>query len=749
MPLRRGTMASSDFSNSPLLREKQEVVTSPPPRLSPRKPAWNWTRVGVALLTVAAGVSALRHIIRNRTGQANYRGEYGHRDSSEGPPEWTEWSSITPSEKLVWHPCFGVYGDDFQCARLTVPMDYHRPLNQSADHPKVHLALVMKPARNRTSNPSSYSDSPLLINPGGPGGSGAIFALIAGSIIHTAIGTERDIIGFDPRGVGATTPQADCFASPPDFLGLDGRNVALMNRMNWIASGHEIGLINSSSVALAKHDVRARALAKLCQRVDEAEGDSSIFRYLNTPNVARDMLSIVHAWDEWRAVPATKSVEPTHSSEGADREAQPIDKLAPGDSTQGKLVYWGLSYGTVLGATFASMFPDKVGRLILDGVVDADHYVNPVAADNILDADAIWENFFVYCAKAGPRCPFSQFGETAEDLRNRYDVLMSQLEKEPAIVIPPNGNVPLLVTAGDLKLLIFSALYSPIAVFPLISFLLRAAAVGQLDSFASAPSPGTFCKNMTLPVWPDDAQKAIGCSDKRYKLDKDVPELQKDFEKMAEYSEFADIWMNVGFNLACNGWGIEAKDPPMRWDDHPAHRADPIDTSFPVLFLSNQLDPVTPLHAALKMTRKFTNASIVEQTAEGHCTVSCVSPCTIGHLRAYLDHGVVPPPPIFDDSGSGDADSGEWPVCACAEKPFRSLEDTVAAAGASDDDEILRGTTDEEVQAMMAHRELRNRFAHFVTFHQRLEYQNPLWGSVLDSSAPFAAREKHTCHKRP
>lgn len=147
--------------------------------------------------------------------------------------------------------------------------------------------------------------------------------------------------------------------------------MGLMNRLTWDISGHDVGLINSSNVALSKLDVRARALAKLCQRVSDESGDGSIFEYSSTPNVARDLLSIVHAWDAWRdataetAKPAQPHLESDEMNSNQNHSPQ---------STKGKLVYWGFSYGTLLGATFAAMFPDSVGRVMLDGVVDADHY---------------------------------------------------------------------------------------------------------------------------------------------------------------------------------------------------------------------------------------------------------------------------------------------------------------------------------------------------------------------------------------
>lgn len=402
-------------------------------------------------------------------------------------------------------------------------MDYHRPLNESADHPKVHLALVMLPGQNRTRDPAAFSESPLLINPGGPGGSGTAFVLGAGRMLQTIIGDHHDIIGFDPRGIGATTPPTNCFAAAGDPQGLDGANVGLINRLSWLVAGHDVGLVNSSDVALSKVDVRARALARLCKKVDDFEGENSIFRYVNTANVARDMLSIVEAWDEWRSAP---KCEHGRSQEKPPVDVPPAQHEAPDGepvrslSTKGKLVYWGFSYGTLLGATFAAMFPDKVGRVILDGVVDADHYVEPIWVDSLRDADAIWEGFFTSCHEAGQKCKFFRDGDEVGDIRDRYYTLMDRLQKQPAIVIPaqPDANFAVLITASDVKKAVFASLYAPNAGFAGLAVLLDLIHEDNLSLFVGPMIPPVVCHDMDTTYLPNDAQAAIMCSDKRYKV---------------------------------------------------------------------------------------------------------------------------------------------------------------------------------------------------------------------------------------
>ena len=437
-------------------------------------------------------------------------------------------AQITPSEKLEWHPCFG---DTFRCARLTVPMDYHRPLNESAEHPKVHLALMLLPSQKGNASgggdPASYGESPLLVNPGGPGGSGTGFMQITGSMFQDVVGRHRDVIGFDPRGVGATTPPTDCFAVPEERR-RDGADVSMINRLTWLISGHDVGLVNSSDVALGKIDVRARALAKLCKKADDLHGENSIFRYANTANVARDMLSIVDAWDEWRSAsqdgktelpkePAADAPSAQHEAPGGD----PVRNL----STKGKLVYWGFSYGSLLGATFAAMFPDRVGRVVLDGVVDADHYVEPTWVDSLVDADAIWEAFFTGCHEAGYKCKFYRDGDSIDDLRERFYALMDQLQERPAIVIPsaPAANFPILITASDIKVAVFASLYAPNAAFAQIALLLDLILENGMSPWAGAPVLPHFCHGTSSISLFNEAQAAIMCSDKRYKVKCPVP----------------------------------------------------------------------------------------------------------------------------------------------------------------------------------------------------------------------------------
>ncbi|TVY47845.1 Tripeptidyl aminopeptidase [Lachnellula occidentalis] len=584
-----------------------------------------------------------------------------------------DYQDIIPSETLEWHPCY----EDFKCARLTVAMDYHRPLNPSKDNPKVHVALILIPGIHE--KPDSHSASPLLINPGGPGGSGVQTARGLGGYLQTIVGEDQDIIGFDPRGIGATTPRTDCFSFPDGASGEEDYVQGQFHRMLWHNSGREIGLVNSSEVALHKIDARSRSLGKLCGEKDSLNGNNSIFKYVSTPNVARDMISIIDAWDEWNASrrgPSVSSADKTDEANNFEEVSSP--------ETKAKLVYWGFSYGTLLGATFAAMFPDRVGRVVLDGVVDADYYVSPVWAESIRDADAIAELFYTYCHEAGVKCDLYKKDDTPANIKARFEGVLARIRKNPITLVDNLTKLPQVIYESDIRSFLFSTLYSPTLYSPIIASIFDRLDSGDDDVLKGLL--GGFFPGIDLPFlcgpppspqyFSDEAMSAIMCSDKRYPLNGTLSDLDTTFEKMANTSSFADVWMTL--MIGCDGWPVESRDPPMRWDDHPAHIPKPIKTSFPLLFVSNTRDPVTPLYAGVKMAQKFVEAGLIEQKSEGHCSLAAVSLCTAKKIGTYFREGKVPPHPVKSDKGLSD---GKWDKCEADSWPWHPYDPEASIAG--------------------------------------------------------------------
>jgi pimeloyl-ACP methyl ester carboxylesterase len=223
----------------------------------------------------------------------------------------------------------------------------------------VSIAIAKLPAKVPLDDPRH--GGPILLNPGGPGGPGAWFALAMAKRIQEVVDSSLDprltpkdaryfdLIGFDPRGIGWSDPVAQCMPDQP-------------STWFWNVREETEGLVGSSDAALSRLWVMSHAFGLLCKLVEEEQYGPDIKQYKSTASIARDMLEIA----EKHAERVAKQV--------AQLTAQIEGKRSDRHSTiykprEVKLQYWGFSYGTFLGSTFASMLPDCVGRLVLDGVV--------------------------------------------------------------------------------------------------------------------------------------------------------------------------------------------------------------------------------------------------------------------------------------------------------------------------------------------------------------------------------------------
>ena len=255
-------------------------------------------------------------------------------------------------QKPVWGPCTDRAGSDderkaladpkFDCTTVTVPLDYAKPDGRSAT-----IAL----SRQRALDPRSRIGS-LLLNPGGPGGSGVGFTPSAARGIGTGEVAQRfDLVGFDPRGVGGSTPTIDC----SNTAEIDAERAERP--------------FDSSPQGVAAQETEEKAFAQRC--VDRV--GKEVLENSGTRDVARD-LRIVH-----RVL-------------GDDR-----------------LNYLGYSYGTAIGAEYAAQFPTDVRVMALDGADDlARRVTDPVGAalEQPKGFQLAFTNFATACAAAlKDRCP--------------------------------------------------------------------------------------------------------------------------------------------------------------------------------------------------------------------------------------------------------------------------------------------------------------------------------------------------------
>lgn len=243
---------------------------------------------------------------------------------------------------------------------------------------------------------------------------------------------------------------------------------------------------------------------------------------------------------------------------------------------ESKLKYWGFSYGTFLGTTFASLFPDNVGRMVNDGNVDARDYVSGAPTHFLQDTDKVMDSFYRFCHLAGPeRCTFH--ASTPEAIEARLDGLLSNIRKRP-VIVPASVSLnprPEIVSYSKVKRLITSALYRPLVMFPSLAEAFAALEDGDGRPFLDLTSQGgeelPLCESrLENPADPDiptpevpeaeasaDASKAIMCSDGE-PIPGDVEIFERYAVKLMTVSKSAGSSM-TSLVMGCVGWKVRAK----------------------------------------------------------------------------------------------------------------------------------------------------------------------------------------------
>lgn len=253
------------------------------------------------------------------------------------------------------------------------------------------------------------------------------------------LGDQYNFVSFDPRGVGYSGPSLDCFP---------GNKIARAA----FTKLHATGATNVSSSSLLDQYYSASIYGEWCNKAAEDEMPKAY--YSTTPAVARDLLAFTEA------------------------EAE----LAGKSASQAKLWAYAVSYGTVVGTTFASLFPDRVGRFVLDGVLNADQYYNNDLRWKVNQMDEAIKEFTKLCHSAGQdKCAF--WGPSASNILERIDNILLQLESEPVPVSGLEGDqLPTLVTYSDLKALFIKSIYSPTVSFPSMAEVLHQVENGNLSA---------------------------------------------------------------------------------------------------------------------------------------------------------------------------------------------------------------------------------------------------------------------------
>jgi len=255
------------------------------------------------------------------------------------------------AQEIAWRPC-----QELECAELTVPRDY-------ADPGAGDITIALSRARTRAASPLGS----IVINPGGPGGSGVDFAGYAATGIMPAVAAKYHVVGFDPRGVGASAP-VTC---------MTGRQTTAWLRTDLTPD------TPAEEQALMR---RAATIGPGCLAMSP-----SIARHVASEETIRDM---------------------------------DILRAALGDE---RLNLLGFSYGTYLGAMYAERFPDRVGRFVLDGAVDPALDVMQVSQGQSRGFQAAFARFAAHCARQAG-CPG---GRSAASVTAWVNRLLQRLDRNP------------------------------------------------------------------------------------------------------------------------------------------------------------------------------------------------------------------------------------------------------------------------------------------------------------------------------
>jgi pimeloyl-ACP methyl ester carboxylesterase len=296
-------------------------------------------------------------------------------------------------DPVSWEDC----GNGFECATVEVPLDYADPAAGT-----VELALIRLPA----GSPEQRIGS-LLLNPGGPGGSGVQAVRIAARrTFSPEVRARFDIVGFDPRGVGAdefrcfpdTAAQLEFWSGLPPFPYTRAQEPVFIDRM--------------------------AAWTEVCEQRNAAR-----LPYLSTASVARDL-------DQLRQ--------------------------AVGDE---RLTFVGYSYGSYLGQVYANMFPQRVRALVLDGVIDPETWANQSPrelTDAAYGGELALDAFAASCAEAGSGCPFGG-GDSARKVRARLDAVLAGTRSTPlpAPNADPPGELTYDLAAGAALIAMYDTFFWP------------------------------------------------------------------------------------------------------------------------------------------------------------------------------------------------------------------------------------------------------------------------------------------------
>lgn len=275
---------------------------------------------------------------------------------------------------------------------------------------------------------------------------------------------------------------------------------------------------NSSSTSLDQQFYSADLFGQWCSTTFQKNASGE---YVSTPAVATDMLSYAKA----------------------------EQKAAGKPEEEAKVWYYALSYGTVLGSTFAGLYPQNVGRMVLDGVLDGQDYFNGAWKSSLYQSDQALGTFSTYCHLAGPKnCSF--WGPSPQNITARLDDILSTLQSHPVPVTGLDGqSEPGLATYTDLKQLLLWTVYAPVQRFPLLADALVALENGDGSQVMSG---------LENVVEAKDVESIVKCVDGYRATDLSTLRAYQDYVGVLENQShyFGDAWPTNSNNVLCRSLNL-------------------------------------------------------------------------------------------------------------------------------------------------------------------------------------------------
>ena len=471
---------------------------------------------------------------------------------SSTPPVVLSSMSQYENQKLNWQDCY----ESYQCAELSVPINY-----QDLTTGAFSISLLRHQAFDESRRIGS-----LVVNPGGPGSSGVNYAYNAEYIVSPQILERFDIVGFDPRGVGASAP---------------------------------------------------------IKCLTDAETDQS-FAADSKPDSPAEFALVISDMRDYFAKCATNTEHLNHYSTLESARDMELLRNALGDS---KLNFLGKSYGTYLGTLYANLFPDKVGRFVLDGAVDPNSSNREAVLGQAIGFDNALTAFISNCLTRS-NCVFQNGLESAK----------SEVIKllDTTAITPLESKSGRAVTESLIVVGMASALYDNESGWPVLRDAFSEAKNGVGDSFLILADQYTGRdKDGSYPSNENDALQVIDCLD-RTKLDS-VATIKNG---VAEFDRLAPIF---GPYLAYSGLACRYF-PKLEKSDQ--LRIANLETD-PILVIGTTRDPATPYIWAKTLAQIFKSAKLISLDGDGHTGHGRGSKCVDSVVDRYLLTGTSPKKDLF------------------------------------------------------------------------------------------------------